>query len=150
MIMAIFKLAVGWGSWTSRWYLNEPRYCALPLEYIVLICLNSFVVFWKPDRVNFVPDSVMGPKFTLHFRVWYSTHSMGYFQAEVAIIFKLPTQVWNLYSFLFALHPIFGKIILSHFNRGQAQVQRSCIWPNQTILSLFKLWVNTFLFDKFV
>ena len=78
--------------------------------YTVLICLNSFVDSWKPDRVNFVPDTVMGTKFTLHFRVWYSTHSMGYFQAEVAIIFKLPTQVWNLYSLLFALHPIFGKI----------------------------------------
>ena len=51
-------------------------------------------------------------KWALHFRVWYSTHSMGYFQAEVAIIFKLPTQVWNLYSVLFALHPIFGKRIL--------------------------------------
>ena len=81
---------------------------------IVLICLNPFVVFWKPDRVNFVPDTIMGPKFTLHFRVWYSTHSMGYFQAEVAIIFKLPTQVWNLYSFLLVLHPIFGKRILAN------------------------------------
>ena len=53
----------------------------------------------KADRVNFVPDSVMGTKFTLHLRVWYSTHSMGYFQAEVAIIFKLPFLCLKLMRF---------------------------------------------------
>ena len=86
---------------------------------IYIYCFDTSQYFCglsKADRVNFLPDSVMGTKFTLHLRVWYSTHSMGYFHAEVAIIFKVPTQVSKLWFYLSASHVLWNTWnLFQHF-----------------------------------